>query len=153
MKLTTCKIYIIAYYAIVASLLLSPFICQGNYELYILVMLIIGGQNDREGRVEVFHDGLWGTVCGTGWSTDDATVACRELGLPSSNARVNKFWQFASGGTQTWLSEVSCDGSESHLSECGHAGWGIHNHDSWGHSEDAGIVCEGIVSIIIVCKC
>ena len=35
------------------------------------------------GRVEIFHDGLWGRICaGDSASTLDAEVVCRQLGFP-----------------------------------------------------------------------
>ncbi len=41
---------------------------------------LVGGLVPQEGRVEVFHEGRWGTICDNHWSVDDANVVCRELG-------------------------------------------------------------------------
>lgn len=37
-----------------------------------------------EGRVEICFDEAWGTICDTLWSTNDATVVCRQLGFSST---------------------------------------------------------------------
>ena len=45
---------------------------------------LVGGNATNEGRVEVCLRGVWGTVCHDQWSTEDAQVACRQLGLPTN---------------------------------------------------------------------
>ena len=107
-------------------------------------MRLVGGENELEGRVEVYHDGVWGTVCDDSWSTEDATVVCRQLGLLDSDAIVSAYGQFGAGEGQIWLDDVLCDGYESQLSECGHADWGSHN---CGHNEDAGVICGGKLNV------
>ena len=44
---------------------------------------LVGGSNEREGRVEICIGRVWGTVCGYPyyWSTTYARVVCRQLGF------------------------------------------------------------------------
>ncbi len=43
------------------------------------------GATIREGRVEVCSDGRWGTVCGEGWTNEDAGHVCSRLGYPPTS--------------------------------------------------------------------
>lgn len=45
---------------------------------------ILGGRNTSSGRLEVFNDGQWGTVCQDRWSLNDARVACGQLGFSAN---------------------------------------------------------------------
>ena len=50
---------------------------------------ILNGVNNAEGRVEICFRGGWGTVCDQMWDVTDASVVCRQLGLPSSGKSIN----------------------------------------------------------------
>ena len=46
---------------------------------------LVGGRNEYEGRIEVLHNGIWGTVCDFYHSYDVSRISdvvCRSLGLP-----------------------------------------------------------------------
>ena len=47
---------------------------------------MIGGQDDTEGNVEVCLDGVWGSVCDSGWGRIDAVVVCEQLGFQGTSA-------------------------------------------------------------------
>ena len=42
---------------------------------------LAGSSQDREGRLEIYHNGRWGTVCDDYFDNVDASVACFQLGF------------------------------------------------------------------------
>ncbi|NWR73948.1 MARCO protein, partial [Centropus unirufus] len=93
---------------------------------------IAGG--GRKGRVEIFHQGSWGTICDDGWDTGDATVVCRMLGY----SRAVSSYTASGGDGQIWLDDVNCSGNERSIFDCQKPDWGVNN---CSHSEDAGVEC------------
>ncbi|XP_068740263.1 scavenger receptor cysteine-rich type 1 protein M160-like isoform X1 [Montipora capricornis] len=100
---------------------------------------LVGGGNSLEGRVEVLHDGKYGTVCDDSWDIADANVVCRTLNKGNAIEATIRA-RFGAGTGNIWMDEVKCVGNETSLIACPHMGWGRENCD---HSEDAGVICQG----------
>ena len=46
----------------------------------LLTVRLVGGRHPYEGRLEVYYNDTWGTVCDDAFGSEDATVACKSLG-------------------------------------------------------------------------
>ncbi|XP_072554074.1 lysyl oxidase homolog 3A isoform X3 [Paramormyrops kingsleyae] len=100
--------------------------CNVPYMAYEETMRLTGGRTRLEGRVEVLatdRNGTegWGLVCGEGWSTREAMVVCRQLGLGYAKSGLPETWYWESSNmTDMVLSGVKCTGEEMSLSHCQH---------------------------------
>ncbi|XP_055290852.1 neurotrypsin isoform X2 [Moschus berezovskii] len=109
------------------------------------ILRLVGGSSVREGRVEVYHAGQWGTVCDDQWDDADAEVVCRQLGLSGIAKAWNQAY-FGEGSGPVMLDEVRCTGNELSIEQCPKSSWGEHN---CGHKEDAGVSCIPLTDGVI----
>ena len=57
---------------------------------------LMGGHDDREGRVEICYNKTWGTVCHDDWDYRDASVVCYQLGYSGKTGYNNIFSSYLS---------------------------------------------------------
>lgn len=128
---------------------------------------MVDGSHRREGRVEIFNEGEWGTMCFHGnlqlftvpspTNIDTAHVVCRQLGYPNGLMLTSDVVYGL--GTGLVSLEPWCDGNETRIEQCHHFGWRQH-HDCTqsavyrcaadfiysrrcDHSDDIGVDCAG----------
>ncbi|KAL5022249.1 hypothetical protein ScPMuIL_001404 [Solemya velum] len=100
----------------------------------------------NEGRIEILHDGQYGTICNNKFDEAAARVACRMLGFdPNGGVKLYNSTKFGEGKEEIWLDQVSCDGSEQRIEYCEHGPWGVHHCE---HDQDVGLACFGLISDI-----
>ena len=90
-----------------------------------------------EGRVEVYLNEQWGTVCDDYFDIEDADVVCKHIGYP----RAIDYYTKALGSGPIWLDDLNCTGRETSVFECIYADF---NNINCGHKEDVGVLCQGI---------
>ncbi|KAF5923842.1 hypothetical protein HPG69_016330 [Diceros bicornis minor] len=101
------------------------------------VIRLAGGKGSREGRLEVYYRGRWGTVCDDGWTELNTYVVCRQLGFKYGKQASANHFEESTG--PIWLDDVSCSGKETSVLQCSRRLWGRHD---CSHREDVGIACH-----------
>jgi len=103
-----------------------------------LQIRLANGTNEKEGRVEIYWNNQWSTVCDDYWDKNEATVICKQLGYIGGSAKISAY--FGEGSGLIMLDDVNCNGRESTIFACSHKFFGEHDCE---HYEDVGIVCYG----------
>ena len=113
---------------------------------------LIDGPFPSQGRLEVYHAGKWGTVCGHQFDQRDADVACKQLGYHyalgffESGWFQGGTWRYGESNGPVWLDNIHCTGDEMTLGQCRHLPWGsFHRVAEYkapcDHSRDVAVQC------------
>lgn len=94
----------------------------------------------------MFYNNQWGSVCNRGFGLEDARVACRQLGF-TNVSRTYCCSHFGYGNGPIWLSNLTCDGIENSIAECGYTGW---NNTGCYRYEEIGVECTGERNLILI---
>ena len=128
-------------------LLLSFSLHGGLAQNYGDLRLLQGERTDRAfsaGRLEIYINSTWGSICSDNFDLNEANVACRQLGYQRALSTRTSFHTPYGRGTvgPIWLDEVDCrDQSIQHLLSCANVGVGVHDCD---HFSDVAVVCEDV---------
>ena len=99
---------------------------------------LVNGPSVNKGRVEVYYDGVWGTVCDDSWNSQDGDVVCKQLGFEGVE-RIHYRAFYGEGTGPIWIDQIHCEPHHQSILECRHNGWGVHD---CRHREDAGLDCK-----------
>ena len=104
---------------------------------------LVNGDTYSEGRVEIYYNNTWGTICDHWWDARDADVACRELGFQRAHTAHHGSY-FGLGTGPVWYDSMECEGTEERLVDCVKTGPGLSDRaqQRCQHSNDAGATCK-----------
>ncbi|NXK14911.1 DMBT1 protein, partial [Herpetotheres cachinnans] len=101
---------------------------------------LVGGESRCDGRVEIFHHGMWGRVLDDQWDTQEASVVCRQLRCGEAETAYNPL-NPRRGMGPVGLRGVRCAGHETSLTLCNTSL--PESALVAGIAEDVGVVCSG----------
>ncbi|KAL0153755.1 hypothetical protein M9458_050942, partial [Cirrhinus mrigala] len=106
---------------------------------------LVGGSR-CSGRLEIFHNRTWMSVCDAAFDQQDAEVVCRELdcGAP---VQVLGAAVFGKGDTRMWTQEIQCRGNESQIHLCPTSQ--SHKYNC-SHVSEVGLMCADSVNVRLV---
>ncbi|KAL0148676.1 hypothetical protein M9458_056003, partial [Cirrhinus mrigala] len=110
-----------------------------------LPLRLSGGEGRCSGRLEVYHNAVWGSVCDDQWDISDAQVVCRQLGCGAA-LRADGNSVFGAGEGVVWMNKVECRGNEIHLWDCPLS---LKNYTDCSHKEHAGLTCADLTDLSV----
>ncbi|EDV29084.1 uncharacterized protein TRIADDRAFT_19518, partial [Trichoplax adhaerens] len=109
---------------------------------------LVGGNSSREGRVEIYRNSTWGSICGHNWNIQAANIVCKQLGYHGAQ-RTACCGQFGNGTGHYMLSNVHCEGNEKLITDCFNSGNGMMSTCK-RPGEEAGVVYNDTAPVRLV---
>ena len=126
------RVYIYTYYVNVCIIIIIIIVCVENIRL-------TGGSTPYEGRVELFVDGQWGTVCSMEEvTTAEAETLCNSLGFGPPQSVVSGSLYGDDTDIPITVTSLVCQGTQDDFTECT-----LRNQpSSCTHDNDIGLICS-----------
>ena len=107
--------------------------------VYIENIRLTGGSTPYEGRVEVYIDGQWGTVCSMeDVTTAEAVTLCNSLGFGPPQSIVSGSLYGDDTDIPILVTSLVCHGTQIDFTQCA-----IRNQpSSCTHNNDIGLICS-----------
>ena len=101
---------------------------------------LVGRNSDNEGRVEIYYNNTWGTVCWNNWDKYDSNTVCWQFGYTGAtqyylSPLINQ------ENAPVWMNQVRCYNFEICLGKCLYDGFG---NNKCRHKDDVFVKCAGI---------
>ncbi|MBN3300525.1 DMBT1 protein, partial [Amia calva] len=106
---------------------------------------LVSEQFECAGRVEVFYNGTWGSVCSNRMRAHTATLICQQLSCGDSVSLDNA--NHVPG--LKWLDNIECTRHHTSLWQCPSSPWG--DDSNCDDRDVAEIICRGSVFLILYC--
>ena len=102
---------------------------------------LVGGESENKGRVEIYYNNTWGTVCSDYyWKEIDSNTVCRQLGY-TGTTRYYLSPFIGHESVPVWMDRVSCGTYDICLGKCPFNGFG---KSRCQHTQDVFVNCTGI---------
>ncbi|NXA16155.1 WC11 protein, partial [Sapayoa aenigma] len=104
------------------------------------VALRLENSDGCSGRLQVFYNGTWGSVCSNSMTPETVSLACKELGC-GDGGHLETQLVYGKVAGPAWLDRVECGGRSSSFWECPSTPWDPESCDD--RRDETHITCNG----------
>ncbi|NXV81510.1 WC11 protein, partial [Atlantisia rogersi] len=104
------------------------------------VALRLENNDSCSGRLQVFYNGTWGSVCSNSMTFQTVSLACKELGCGDAIS-LDPFLTYGTLPGPAWLDHVECGERHSSFWQCPSAPW--HPQSCTDLRDETHITCQG----------